>query len=215
MNQPTARALALTIGLGFSVGAMAQAMTKLQYNTAQTGIIDNYTLAEVACGSFAGNARDVCQVEARGKQKLATAALKAAYTPSEAASYQVRLARADANHALSREKCDDLAGNAKNVCLKEASAAAVRAKANAKVHMKTAMAHDAAYAKASKAQGVADEKAAQALAMADEISAAARKDAADETRTAALAVAKEKCDALAGDAKGNCIKDATARFSKP
>jgi len=140
-------------------------------------------------------------VEASGKQKVATAELKAAYTPSEPASYQVRLARADAKLDLAREKCDDLAGNVKDVCVKEAKATAVTAKANAKAHMKTAMAHDAAYDKASKAQGMADEKATQAQAKADEISAVARNDADTEMRAAALAVAKEKCDALAGDAR--------------
>lgn len=215
MNELTARALALTIGLVFSVGAMAQAMTKLQYTTAQTGISAEYKLAKAACDAFSGNANDICREQANGKQKVATAQLKAAYTPSEAASYQVRLVRAEANEALALEKCDDLAGNVKDVCVKEAKATAVTAKANAKVHMKTAMAHDAAYDKASKAQGVADEKAIQAQAKADEISSVARNDAATETRAAALAVAKEKCDALAGDAKGNCIKDAAARFNKP
>lgn len=215
MNELTARALALMIGLVFSVGAMAQAMTKLQYTTAQTGISAEYKLAKAACDAFSGNANDICREQANGKQKIATAQLKAAYTPSEAASYQVRLARAEANEALALEKCDDLAGNVKAVCVKEANATAVTAKANAKVHMKTAMAHDAAYDKASKAQDVADEKATQAQAKADEISSVARNDAAAEMRAAALAVAKEKCDALAGDAKGNCIKDATTRFNKP
>ncbi|MBA3056726.1 hypothetical protein [Rhodoferax sp.] len=210
-----AHALALMIGLVFSVGAMAQAMTKLQHKSAQADISADYKVAKAACSSLVGNAQDVCQAQARGKQQVATAQLKAAYTPSETASYQVRLARADANLALAVEECDDLVGNVKDVCVKEAKARAITAKVNAKVHMKTAMAHDAAYEKASKAQGVADTKASQALAKADEISAVARNDAATEMRVAALAVAKEKCDALAGDAKGNCIKDATARFNKP
>ena len=215
MNKLTARALAMTIGLGLSVGAVAQAMTKLQYKTAQTGINADNKAAEAACDAYSGNAKDICREQASGKQKVAMAELNAAFTPSEEASYQVRVARADANLDLAREKCDDLAGNVKDVCVKKAKATAATAKANAKVHMKTAMAHDAAYEKASKAQGVADEKATQAQAKADEISAVARNDANTEMRAAALAVAKEKCDALAGDAKGNCIKDAAARFSKP
>ncbi len=215
MNKLTARGLVLMISLVFSVGAMAQAMTKDRYKTTQTGIGTEYKLAKTACDTFSDNARDICQAQAGGKQKIATAELNARFAPSEAASYKVRLARAEADYGLAREKCDDLAGNVKDVCVKEAKAAAVTAKANAKAHMKTAMAHDAAYDKASKAQGVADEKATQAQAKAAEISSVARHDAATEARAAALAVAKEKCDALAGDAKGNCIKDAAARFSKP
>jgi hypothetical protein len=42
----------------------------------------------------------------------------------------------------------------------------------------------------------------------------ARKDAATEKRDAAYAVAKEKCDTLADDAKAKCIKDAKARYDQ-
>lgn len=194
---------------------MAQGMTKVQYETARTGVSAELKLARAACDSFSANARDLCLAEAVGKERVATAELNARFAPSEEASYKVRLARADAEYALAQEKCDDLAGHAKDVCVKEAKAKAVTAKANAKAHMRTAIAHDAAYDKTRKAQGVADEKAAQAQAKADDITTAARTDAVKEKSTAAYAVANEKCDALAGDAKGNCVKDATARLSKP
>ena len=42
----------------------------------------------------------------------------------------------------------------------------------------------------------------------------ARKDAASDKRDANYAVAKEKCDALAGDAKNTCMSDAKARYGK-
>ncbi|SEB26419.1 hypothetical protein [Variovorax sp. YR216] len=38
--------------------------------------------------------------------------------------------------------------------------------------------------------------------------------AADEKRDADYKVAVEKCDAMAGDAKGNCIAAAKQRFGK-
>lgn len=215
MKTPVAHAVVLAIGLAFSFGAMAQGMTKVQYETARTGVSAELKLARAACDSFSANARDLCLAEAVGKERVATAELNARLAPSEEASYKVRLARADAEYALAREKCDELAGHTKDVCVKEAKAKAVTAKANAKAHMRTAVAHDAAYDKTRKAQGVADEKAAQAQAKADDISTAARTDAVKEKSTAAYAVAKEKCNALAGDAKGNCVKDATARSSKP
>jgi hypothetical protein len=205
----------LAIGLALSVGAMAQGMTKVQYETARTGVSAELKLARAACDSFSANAKDLCLAEASGKERVATAELDARLAPSEEASYKVRLARADAEYALAREKCDDLAGHAKDVCVKEAKAKAVTAKANAKAHMRTAVAHDAAFSMTSKAQDVADGKATQAQSRADEISAGARMDAAREKNAAAYTVAKEKCDALAGDAKGNCVKDATARSSKP
>ena len=215
MKTPTAHAVVLAIGLALSVGAMAQGMTKVQYETARTGVSAELKLARAACDSFSANARDLCLAEAVGKERVATAELNARFAPSEEASYKVRLARADAQYALAQEKCDDLAGHAKDVCVKEAKAKLVTAKANAKAHMRTAVAHDAAFSMSSKAQDVADGKATQAQSKADEISAGARLDAAREKNAATYAVAKEKCDALAGDAKGNCVKDATARSSKP
>ncbi|MFZ3084388.1 hypothetical protein [Rhodoferax ferrireducens] len=215
MKTPVAHAVVLAIGLAFSVGAMAQGMTKVQYETARTGVSAELKLARAACDSFSANAKDLCLAEASGKEKVATAELNARFAPSEAASYKVRLARADADYVLAREKCDDLAGHVKDVCVKETKAKAVTAKANAKVHMKTAVAHDAAFEKTNKAQIVADGKAVAAQNKADAISAGARIDAAREKNAATHAVAKEKCDALAGDAKGNCVKDATARSSKP
>jgi hypothetical protein len=42
----------------------------------------------------------------------------------------------------------------------------------------------------------------------------ARKDAASDKRDADCAVAKEKCDAFASDAKSNCRKAAKVRFGK-
>ena len=47
-----------------------------------------------------------------------------------------------------------------------------------------------------------------------EKTAEVKKDAAANKRDAAYAVAKEKCDAMAGDAKSNCIKDAKTRFGQ-
>ncbi len=42
----------------------------------------------------------------------------------------------------------------------------------------------------------------------------ARKEATDDKRDAGYKVAAEKCDALAGDAKSNCIATAKANFGK-
>ena len=44
--------------------------------------------------------------------------------------------------------------------------------------------------------------------------AAARKDAQSDKRDVDYAVAKEKCDAFAGDAKSTCMNEAKARLGK-
>jgi hypothetical protein len=42
----------------------------------------------------------------------------------------------------------------------------------------------------------------------------ARHEAADEKRVADLAVAEEKCNALAGDTKEACVKEAKLNYGK-
>ena len=53
--------------------------------------------------------------------------------PSAKATRKVADARADAAYDVAKEKCDDLKGNDKDVCEKDAKAARVKAKEDAKV----------------------------------------------------------------------------------
>ena len=190
MNQLTIGAIA--IALAFSAGAVAQTLSKDQYQSGKDGIAADYKAAKASCGSLSGNANDICTAQASGREKVAKAQLEAEYKPSLNARYAVRIARADADYSVAREKCDDKAGNVKDVCVQEAKAAAVAAKADAKAWMTTANANEAAAEKG----------------------ADARKDAASDKRDADYAVAKEKCEALAGDAKSSCMNEAKARFGK-
>ena len=203
MNKFNINAIALAIGLAFSVGGMAQSMTKDSYKYGADSIAAEYKSATAACGSFSGNANDICKAEAIGKSKVAKAELEANYKPSEDARYNVRVARADAAYAVAKEKCDDMAGNVKDVCVKEATAARTAAKADAMAQMKTAKANEKAAEISTDANSKANEKGADA-----------RKDAAADKRDADYAVAKEKCDAFASDAKNNCLNEAKARFGK-
>ena len=214
MGRLNLNVITLSIGLAFSSGAMAQTMSKDKYKAASNRIAAQYKSETAACASFTDNAKDICKAGANGKQTVANAELESLYKPSDAASHKVRLARADAKLAVAKEKCDDAAGDAKDVCMKEAIASALTARANATAHMKRALAHEAANRKSTMAQNAANETVAAAQTKADEKAVNARKNAAAEKRDADHAVAKEKCDALAGDAKGSCIKDAAARFGK-
>lgn len=54
-------------------------------------------------------------------------------------AYGVTKAKAD--YKIAKEKCDDLAGNPKDVCPKEAKAAMAAAKADAKAQMETSKAN--------------------------------------------------------------------------
>ena len=103
-----------------------------------------------------------------------------------------RLVHAQANYDVAIEKCDDLAGNRKDVCVKEAKSAFVKAKADAKVD-----------------RVAADTSQDAAAKQAD-----ARKEASADKRDAEYKVAIEKCDALAGAVKDTCVSNAKAQYGK-
>src|SRR5262249_30250736 len=132
-------AIAIAVACGGSV--MAQNMSKDQLKARKDSIAAEYKAAKGACDSFAGNAKDICKAQAAGKEKVAKAELDAEYKPSRDATYKVRVARAEADYAVAKEKCDDHAGNVKDVCVKQAKAAEVAAKADATAQKKTANAN--------------------------------------------------------------------------
>ncbi len=169
----------------FAAGALAAthsfAADRADYSAQKDRIDTEYKVDVQRCSSLSGNAKDVCKLEAKGKQKSAKADAYAAYKGTNAAATDALIARADADYAVSKEKCDDLAGNSKDVCVKEAKAAHVKAKVDAKANGKVSE---------------------------------VRKDAAEDKRDANYAVAKERFDALAGDAKSRCIDEAKLRFGK-
>lgn len=127
---------ALTLGLAFSIGALAEGLTKDIYKAHKESIEAEYKVAKSACASMGGNQRDICIAQAKGKEKVALAELKANYQPTAKTQYQARIARVEADYAIAKEQCDDRAGDAKDVCVKEAKAAEAAAKADAKAAMK-------------------------------------------------------------------------------
>jgi len=187
--------------LASSAACAADTMSKFDYKAAKENIGLKYENDRLACGQMSGNARDVCMEEAKGEQKVARAELEAKNEPSDKHSYEARMARADSAFAVSKEKCDDHAGNAKDVCRKEAEKAHVNAVADAKLALKTADANSTARDKNDAAN------AAAAATTKD-----ARKDASADKMAASYALAKQKCDAMAGDAKTTCLADAKNRY---
>ena len=203
MTRSNLTAIAAAIGLAFSTVAAAEIMTKPQYTAGKKNIEAQYKSAKASCGSLSGNAKDICMVDAKGHEKVALAELEAGFAPSHKTTYDVRIAKAQADYAVAKEKCDDKAGNVKDVCRKEAQAARTAARADAETALKTSDANTTAHEKSVKARDKADEKIA-----------GVRKDAAEDKLDAEYAVAKEKCDALAGTAKDQCMNGAKARFGK-
>jgi len=127
-----ARWLAL---LGCSVAltaAHAATMTKEEASAEKTRIETEYKADRKACDAMKGNARDVCVEQAKGKEKVARAELDYKQDASERHRGKVEQAKADAQYAVAKEKCDDLAGEQKDACVKDAKAAKARADADVK-----------------------------------------------------------------------------------
>jgi hypothetical protein len=194
--------IALCITAGLTLGGCAAQtvtsakpmapMSKDAYDTALKNAETQYKADKDACSSRTGNAKDICLAEASGREKVAKADADAAYKNTSKARDDSRVARAETTHNVAKQKCDELSGNPKDVCVKEANAALVKAKADAKVD-----------------QVAAETREDSAMKQAD-----ARRQAAEDKRDADYKVAVEKCDALTGAAKSTCISDAKFRYGK-
>lgn len=188
----------LLIVLMATAGAMAATpvlpatMSKDAHQAALQRIDATYASDKAQCKPLKANSKDICIAEAKARRKIAKADQEANYLGTAKARTAAWVARADAEYLVAKEKCDDLAGNGKDVCLKEAKAARVSANADAK----------------------ADRKVSEAHRKADKVSTEARRDASEDKRDAEYRVAVERCDAFSGDAKSRCVKDAKLRFGK-
>ncbi|MGE5667329.1 MAG: hypothetical protein ACM338_03930 [Betaproteobacteria bacterium] len=192
-------ALFVTAGLGIAGTAVAQMnaprttpISKATYTQTVQDADAQFKIAKDACASLSGNAKDICVAEAKGKNSVAKADAESAYKHTAKARENARVVRAQANYDVGIEKCDDLAGNPKDVCVKQAKAELVKGKADAKVDR------------------VASDTNKEAAAKQAE----ARKDASADKREAELKVAIEKCDALAGPTKDACVSNAKAQFGQ-
>jgi hypothetical protein len=189
--------ISLLAAAGIALAGAANAaergtMSRDVYKADKDKIEAQYKADKAHCSTLSGNAKDVCQAEAKGKEKVAKADLEAEYKNTDKARYAARVAKADAAYDVAKEKCDDLSGNQKDVCVKQAKAAHTKATSDAKVARVD-----------SKATRVAADKRADA-----------RQDAREDTRDAQYKVAVEKCDAMSGAAKDQCVKDAKMHYGK-
>jgi hypothetical protein len=178
-------------------------MTKVDYKAAKANIAAQLKADKITCDAQTANAKDICVEEAKAKDKLALAELEAQYEPSAKHSYQVNTARADGVFAVAKEKCDDLAGNPKEVCRTEAKSAHTAALAEAKLSEKTVQNNK----DEAKTVNAAESKAADK-------NASAKKTATDDIREAQYKTAAEKCSAFAADAKSKCIADAKTQYGQ-
>ena len=172
--------------------APAAPITKDAYDLAVKNADAQYKMDKDACSSRSGNTKDICLAEANDKEKVAKADAEAAYKNTPKMREDARVTRSEATYNVAKEKCDQLSGNPKDVCAKEANAALVKVKADAKV----------------------DRVAADTRQDATTKQNDAAKEATADKRNADYKVAIEKCDALAASAKDTCVSNAKVQYGK-
>ena len=111
----------------------AAQVNKAEYNAGKTKISADYKADKDTCDTMSGNAKDVCQEEAKAKEKNARAALEYAYTGKASDQKKMLTVQADTAYDVAKEKCDEQAGNAKDVCVQQAKTVHTKAIAELKL----------------------------------------------------------------------------------
>jgi hypothetical protein len=119
---------------------------------ARERIDGTYKADTTACAKLSGNAKDVCIAEAVGKRNVARAELDAAHHDTPRTRAKLAEEKAEATYKVAKERCDDLAGNPKDVCVADANAQYERAKADAKAQERIGKARSEARADARDAE---------------------------------------------------------------
>jgi len=119
-----------------SPSAQAQSLSKTDYKAEKDKISATYRTDRAACNSEKGHAKDICIAQARGKEDVDKASLEERYKPSEKNRYKAQMAKADADYAVAKARCNEQTGSARETCDKDAKVAHTNAKAEAKAQKK-------------------------------------------------------------------------------
>jgi hypothetical protein len=114
----------------------ADAMSKDDYKAAKDKIAAEYKTAKQACDSLKDNAKDVCEKEAKAKEKVALAELDFNKSGKEGDRIKAEKVKAEQEYAVAKERCEDKKGADERACKKEAKAAELKAKADIKAEKK-------------------------------------------------------------------------------
>jgi hypothetical protein len=158
-----------------------------------------------------------------------------AHAAGDRNAYESAKASAKSAYEAAEKQCDAMNGNAKDVCVAEAKAARTKADAQAEATYKATpkarehAAEEIAQANYKVAKERCDDRTgndkdvcvkvakaeltkAKADAKAHRKTIDARSDADKEKREADYKVAAEKCEAMNGDAKSACVKNAKTKY---
>jgi hypothetical protein len=122
--------LAALIGLPL---AQAAGMSHGDYDAAKARIGADFKIDDARCNTMSGNARSICEEEAKGTEKVARADLEYSYTGKARDQRRAKMARVDSAYSIAREKCGLKADHDKDVCTQEAKANQTKSLADIKM----------------------------------------------------------------------------------
>lgn len=189
-------AVLLVLGLMSGGGAWAEGMSPTDFQRERELVGDEYESSRRACDALSGNAADICIAEAIGAKNLANAKLDARYRPGSENSDRVRVAKEDELYGVANERCDELFGNTRDICLKAATAAKNSTQDIDKENLLRSGSGDR-YRNAPRDPSIVDRRHRVTERMDDE-----------------YAVELAKCEARAEHDKASCVTDVKVRFGK-
>jgi hypothetical protein len=130
----------IALGCTAMASAAANPEAKAAYKATKEVASVDYKAAKAKCDALTGNPKDVCKEEAEAARVHTVAAAEAQYKNTPRAQAAARTSIANADYGVAKAKCGAMTGNEKDVCIKEAKAAAVAAKADAKADKKVIVA---------------------------------------------------------------------------
>lgn len=133
--QPTSLALS-KVGMALAslcAAATVLAMSDEEIRAETNRIAAQYSTAMAHCQTLQGNDKQVCVEDAKGSQRVAQAERDAKLLGDADHNYQVRIARADADYRVAKERCNEMRGDAVGICKIDAQAAYLKAQQDAQV----------------------------------------------------------------------------------
>ena len=115
-----------------TTGASKPSVDRKERKAEEDRINADYKADKAKCKDMKGNEKDACEADAKGKEKVAKAELKAKYDPTPANQRKVEEAKAEHQYKVAKEKCDAQKGKEESACEKDAKAQYDKAKADIK-----------------------------------------------------------------------------------
>jgi hypothetical protein len=136
--RPVKASLFVACLLAFSSTYAQDKMSKDDFKAAKDKITAEYKAAKELCKPMKDNAQDVCEKEAKAKEKIALAELDFNRTGKDSDRIKLARVKAEQDYAVAKEKCEDMKGDQQTACKKEAKAMEDKAKAELKADKKVA-----------------------------------------------------------------------------